>query len=330
MGTITLHGQVKIDGQEVVADIGGQKLTADDLEREEGGKLLQARFQYYLNQRKAVDDLIDSRLLAAEASKKHLTLEQLLEQEVYKQVKDPTEDQLQVYYEGLDTQQPYEAIRVQVLEHIRDLRRTKARTSYVEALRKQANISVLLSPPKAEVTLADSYVRGRRDAEIVLVEFADFECPYCEKVTPALQQIKKEYGDKVAIAFKDFPLPMHHRSQKASEAARCAGQQNKFWEYHDVLFYSQQFDVADLKKHARVLKLDGARFDACLDNGEMAASVRSDLEEGKSLGLAGTPSFVVNGHFFSGVVDYNSLKQMIDQQLAVKEKLQVQAKLLQR
>ena len=88
------------------------------------------------------------------------------------------------------------------------------------------------------------------------------------------------------------------------------------------------YDVADLKKHARVLKLDGARFDACLDNGEMAASVRSNFKGEKLFQLSRAPHFVVNGHFFSGVVDYNSLKQMIDQQLAVKEKLQVQAKLL--
>jgi protein-disulfide isomerase len=320
LGTVNLKAQLSVNGQQVVAEVSGQNLTSGDLEQKEGGKLLQARYEYYLNQRKALDDLIDGRLLANEARKKHITVDQLLEQEVYKQVKDPTEDQLQVYYEGLDTQQPYDAIRVQVLEHIREQRRSKARASYVEALRKQADISVLLMPPVADVDLGNSYIRGPRDAEIVLVEFADYECPYCEKVTPGLQQLRKEYGDKVAVAFKDFPLPMHHHAQKAAEAARCAGAQGKFWEYHDVLFYSKLLDIADLKKHARVLQLDGDRFDSCLDNGDTAELVKKDLEEGKNLGLTGTPSFFINGHFFSGAVDYVALKQMVDQQLAVNQR----------
>ena len=318
--TASLPAQVGINGLQVVAEVSGQGLTVNDLEQKEGGKLLQARYQFYLNQRKALDDLIDTQLLANEAHKKHITVDQLLDQEVYKQVKDPTEEQLQVYYEGLDTKQPYDEIRTQVLEHIRELRRTKARASYVETLRKQADISVLLMPPVADVDVAHSYVRGQPDAQIMLIEFADYECPYCQKVTPALQQLTKEYGAKVAVAFKDFPLPMHHRAQKAAEAARCAGEQGKFWEYHDVLFYSLLFSVPDLKKHARVLQLDADRFDQCLDNGEMAAAVKKDVEEGTSLGLTGTPSFFVNGHFFSGVVDYSVLKQMVDQQLAVNQR----------
>jgi len=330
LGTVNLKAQLGVNGQQVVAEVSGHKLTSGDLEQQEGGKLLQARYQYYLNQRKALDDLIDNQLLANEAAKKHLTVDQLLEQEVYKQVKDPTEDQLQVYYEGLDTQQPYEAIRVQVLEHIRELRRTKARAAYVEALRKQADISVLLMPPTANIDLANSYIRGPRDAEIVLVEFADYECPYCEKVTPGLQQLRKEYGDKVAIAFKDLPLPMHHRAEKAAEAARCAGAQGKFWEYHDVLFSSKALDIPDLKKHARALNLDGDRFDKCLDNGDMTELVKKDLEEGKSLGLSGTPSFFINGHFFSGAVDYAALKQMVDQQLAVNQRAHSQSMLSKR
>jgi protein-disulfide isomerase len=318
--TVSVKAQLSDNGQQVVAEVSGQKLTFNDLDQQEGGKLLQARYQYYLNQRKTLDDLIDAQLLTNEARKQGVTVDQLLEKDVYKQVKDPTEDQLQVYYEGLDTQQPYEAIRVQVLEHIRELRRSKARASYVAVLRKQSDISILLMPPVANVDLAHSYIRGSRDAEIVLVEFADYECPYCEKVTPALQQLKKDYGDRVAVAFKDFPLPMHHRAEKAAEAARCAGAQGKFWEYHDVLFYSKLLDVADLKQHARVLKLNTDRFDQCLDNGDMAGQVKKDLEEGQSLGLTGTPSFFVNNHFFSGAVDYITLKAMVDQQIAVNQR----------
>jgi protein-disulfide isomerase len=162
------------------------------------------------------------------------------------------------------------------------------------------------------------------------VEFADYECPYCQKVNPQIQQLKKEYGDKVAIVFKDFPLPMHHSSEKAAEAARCAGEQGKFWEYHDVLFYSKQIDVDALKEHARTLKLNSDTFNTCLDSGSQAKAVQQDLEEGKDLGLTGTPSFFVNGHFFSGVIDYGTLKDMVNQQLNLAAATQAKAQISQK
>ena len=313
--TSSSYAQTGADPSSVVARVGGSNLTMADLQKKEGGKLLQAEYQYYLNERKVLEELIDDQLLADEARRLNMSLDQLLDKEVYKGVKDPTEDQLEVYYEGLDTKEPYEAVRADVLTHIRELRRAKARAAYVENLRKQASINVLLMPPSADINLAKAYTKGSQDAPVVFVEFADYECPYCQKVNPQLQQLKKEYGDKVAIVYKDFPLPMHHTAEKAAEAARCAGEQGKYWEYHDVLFYSKQTDADALKEHAKVLKLDGDKFASCLDNGTQAAAVKQDLDEARSLGLTGTPSFFVNGHFVSGVVDYEALKDMVNQQL---------------
>jgi protein-disulfide isomerase len=319
--TAALKAQVGALGDAVVAEVSGHNLTADDLQQKESGKLLQARYQYYMTQRKALEELIDDQLLANAAQAQGLTVDQLFEKEVYKQVKDPTEEQLRVTYEVIDTKESYEAVRTQVLEHIRETRRNTAKAAYIDGLRKKANITVFLMPPVTSVDIAGADVRGSRDAEVMVVEFADYECPYCEKVNPYMQQLRKEYGDKVAIVFKDFPLPMHHKAQKAAEAARCAGEQGKFWEYHDVLFNSGgALGVPQLKEHARVLKLNGEQFDQCLDNGEMAAVVNKDLEEGKRLGLTGTPSFFVNGHFFSGAVEYGLVKQMVEQQLAVNAK----------
>jgi len=286
-----LHGQTGQDPVQVVARVSGADLTLTDLKQLEGGKLLQAQYQYYLNERKALEELIDSRLLADEARRRNISLDQLLDTEVYKGVKDPTEDQLEVYYEGLDTQDSFASVREDVLQHIRELRRTKARAAFVEQLRKQAKINIMLLPPSAQVDIAKAYTRGDSNAPVVLVEFADYQCPYCQKVNPQIQQLKKEYGDNLTVIFKDFPLPMHHGSEKAAEASRCAGEQGKFWEYHDVLFYSKEIELDALKEHARVLKLDGDRFDTCLDNGAEAAAVKKDLDEAKSLGLTGTPSF---------------------------------------
>lgn len=305
------------DKSAVVAEVNGEKLTFGDLEQQEGGQLLQARYAYYNSQRKALDQLIDEKLLEIHARSKGLTVDQLLDKEVYDKIKDPTEDQLQVYYEGLETNEPYEAVRDRVLEHIRELRHGKARAAYVADLKKQATLQVMLQAPTATLEVKDAYLRGPKNAPVTLVEFADYECPYCQRVKPDLQKLQTEYGDKVAIVYKDFPLPMHHRAQKAAEAARCAGEQGKFWEFNDVLFYSKQLDISNLKQDAHVLKLDEQRFNQCLDNGTEAAAVKKDLEEGKHLGLSGTPSFFVNGHFISGAVEYSALKEMVDQQLAV-------------
>jgi protein-disulfide isomerase len=310
-----VYGQIAQEPLQVVAKVSGANLTLTDLQQDEGGKLLQAEYQFYLNERKALEELIDNRLLGDEARKKNITLDKLLDTEVYKEVKDPTEDQLEVYYEGLDTQEPYQSIREDVLQHIRELRRTKARAAYVDQLRKQAQINIMLMPPSAQVDVSKAYARGSENAPVVLVEFADYQCPYCQKVNPQIQQLKKEFGDSLTVVYKDFPLPMHHGSEKAAEASRCAGEQGKFWEYHDVLFYSKLLEVDALKEHARVLKLDGDRFDTCLDSGAESGAVKKDLDEAKSLGLTGTPSFFVNGHFFSGVVDYAALKDIVNQQL---------------
>lgn len=323
----TAYAQSTDNGRDAVARISGRNLTLADLQTQESGKLLQAQYQFYLSERKALEEAIDTRLLQDEAARKQLSLDQLLETEVYKGIKDPTEDQLQVYYEGLETQDSYQSIHDEVLQHIREMRRNKARAAYVEQLRKKADINILLMPPSADVETASAYAKGDRQAPVVLVEFADYQCPYCQKVNPQIQQLKKEYGDALTVVYKDFPLPMHHSSQKAAEASRCAGEQGKFWEYHDVLFYSKQLEPDDLKEHARVLKLDADRFDQCLDNGKQAEAVKKDLDEAKSLGLTGTPSFFVNGHFFSGVVDYAALKDIINQQLnAVAAKRQMLSK----
>jgi predicted DsbA family dithiol-disulfide isomerase len=316
--TLTLNSTAQQNNQTsdaVVAKIAGTSLTAADFEKKQSGDLLQARYQMYLSERKILDQFIDNQLLELQAKKAGLTVDQLLEKEAYKGIKDPTEDQLEVYYEGLGVDQPFAAVHDQILSHIRDLRRTKARTAYVDTLRTKSNIRILLAPPSAAVDAQGANMQGSKDAPVTLVEFADYQCPYCAKVNPLVQQLEKEYGNKLAVVYKDFPLPMHKDSEKAAEGARCAGEQGKFWEYHDVLFSTHQVDVASLKMHAGELKLDQAKFDACLDSGAEAAAVKKDLEEGRKLGLTATPSFFVNGHFFSGAADANTMHEILGMEM---------------
>jgi protein-disulfide isomerase len=150
----------------------------------------------------------------------------------------------------------------------------------------------------------------------MFVEYADYECPYCQQIQPALDRLRSEYLGKVAFAYKDVPLPIHKNAQKASEATHCAGVQGKYWEYHDVLVSTKQLEIPKLKEMARTLKLDIDAFDKCLDTGEQAAIVKSHMEEAQSLGLQGTPSFFINGRFFSGLLSYEMLRGIVEEELA--------------
>ncbi len=278
------------NGAEVVAEIGGDKLTRAELGQKQAAKLLQARYQYYAAEREALDQLIEEQLLETEASRKHLTVDQLLQREVTSQVKDPTELQLEVFYEAMHTNEPFAAVREKIVATLRQQRLAKARDAFIQSLRSRANVRIALTPPEAEVALDNAPRRGPEDAPVLIVEFADYECPYCQQIHPELKKLEQEYAGKVALAFKDFPLPMH--------------------------FNDHQLELAQLKEHARTLKLDAASFDQCLDAGEQAAGVRKDFAQARRLGLTGTPAFFVNGHFLSGAVSYSTLREVVEQQLA--------------
>jgi protein-disulfide isomerase len=305
----------------VVAEVNGDKLTTADLEHQEGSKLLQSRYSYYEVQRKALDELIDQHLLETEARKQNLTVDKLLDREVNSKLPaDATDDQLQVYYEGLETDKPFDKeMKDKIRQHIHDARVAKVKAAYLKTLRSQARIMIELAPPEASVDIAGAPLLGPKNAPVVLVEFADYQCPYCQKVHPELEKLQKEFGDKLAIVFKDFPLPAHPFAEKAAEAARCAGEQGKFWEFHNRLFEDKKLEPADLKQDASVLQLNTTKFDACLDSGAEAAVVQKDAGEGKALGLAGTPSFFANGHFFSGAMSYDALRDMVAQQLKAQQ-----------
>lgn len=305
----------------VVAEVGGVKVTLGDLNQEESPKLLSARYTYYQAQSKALDDLVDQKLLELKAKSENLTVDQLIDRDIKSQVKDPTEDQMKVYYEGLETDQTYEAVRDKILEKIRQLRTEKARTAYIKALRAQTSVHVMLESPEANVDVADAPKLGPGSAQVTLVEFADYECPYCQRVAPDVKKLRQDFGDKIAFTYKDFPLPMHSRAEKAAEAARCASKQSKYWEFHDELFHSKELDVDQLKAQARALKLDPLQFDKCLDSGEEATAVERDRKEGERLGISGTPSFFINGHYLSGALDYAALRKVVEQQLAGPEQV---------
>lgn len=163
------------------------------------------------------------------------------------------------------------------------------------------------------------HIRGNKNAKVTLIEYADFECPYCSKHAATLDQILKDYPNDVRLVFRNFPLlSLHEEAEKAAEAAECAGVQGKYWEMHDEIFKANTagtMSVDQWKKVAASLKLDTAKFNTCLDSGETAARVSQDETDGMAAGVQGTPATFVNGQLVEGAVPIASLKSLIDAEL---------------
>jgi len=179
-----------------------------------------------------------------------------------------------------------------------------------------AGASKLINPPSSD----DDPVKGDSNAPVTIIEFSDFECPFCARFfTDTLPQIQAKYIDtgKVKFVYRDFPLSIHDNAQKAAEAAECAYDQGKFWEYHDLLFENQRsLTITSLKSYASQLSLDQSTFDSCLDSGKNAQEVKDDFQAGVNAGVSGTPAFFVNGVSLSGAQPFSAFEQVIEAELA--------------
>jgi len=304
------------DGAAVVAEIDGVKVTRAEFERSNLARLFQPRNTYFEAERKALDDYTSEYLLERQARKENLTVAELLDRHVNSKIaKDPSDEALRVYYEGVNTTEPYEAVKDKIIESLRQNRIAKVKAAYLQSIRADAKVVVYLSAPRAEVSIKDTPVRGPKNPKVLIIEYADYECPYCQQIQPALDKLEADFKGKVALAYKDVPLPMHAHAAKAAEASHCAAAQGKYWEYHDVLSATKQLDLPQLKDHARGLGLNAAAFDKCLDSGEKAQIVKDYVTEATALGLQGTPSFFINGRFISGIQTYEKLREIVEEEL---------------
>jgi protein-disulfide isomerase len=308
--------------KEPVAVVAGQTIYEDDLLPR---IQVQLHKQEYELKSRALESLIDQKLLEAQAKKEGLTVGEVLEQEVDAKVAGPTEAELKAVYESQkgSLNQPFEKIKTQLQQALKQAKLQEARQEYLKHLREQAGVSILLRPPKVEVSYDPARLRGNPWAPIIIVEFADFQCPFCRQAQPTLKNLLAKYKGRVSLAFRDYPLrEIHAQGQLAAEASRCAGEQGKFWEYHDLLFANPDKLKRDgLVEQARALKLDEKQFDSCLSSGKYRAKIEEDLREGSRAGVVGTPGFFINGTFLSGVQPEAVFEGMIQAELGTpKEK----------
>ncbi len=175
-------------------------------------------------------------------------------------------------------------------------------------------VSKSINPDYSHATTTTTIPAGNRT--VTILEYSDFQCPYCARAENTMKEIKKAYGDRVEIIFKHFPLPFHSYAEKAAEASECARDQGKFEDYHYVLFENQNnLGIDSLKEYASRLGIDRGKFDNCLDSGEKAEIVKSDHDEGASKGVTGTPTFFINGKKLVGAQPFENFKAVIDSEL---------------
>ncbi len=306
-----------------VAVVGEESFYEKDYLPQIQSQLNELRDQEYQLKRKALEQAINQRLLRAEAKKQGITEEELLKREVDSKVAKPTQEErdqaIVARMFGMDAQS--NVVGDQFDKDLQQEKMQQAREDYFQSLREQAGVKIYLLPAPIAVGFDPARVRGNPDAKITMIEFSDYQCPFCLQAYTTVKNILKKYNGKVRLAYRDLPLlPIAQGVPGSAEAARCAGEQGKFWEYHDLLFENQDsFGEAAFKEFGESLQLNAEQFASCLASGKFKAPVQQDFQEGIRLGIKGTPAFFINGVMVSGAQPQSEFEEIIDAELFTME-----------
>ena len=311
---------------EVVATVGSSEITlaeVDDKAMEQpapaGVKLSQALF----DARTAVlDDIIANRLFDIAAKAQGVDRSALIEKEITAKIVAVSDADITAWYQANQNRvqgAPLDQVRQPIKAYLTQERMQVVREQYLETLKAKTPVRMMLEPPRQKVAAANGAAKGSASAPIEMIEFSDFQCPFCLRADPTVQQVLKTYGDRIRFVYRHYPLPNHPNARPAAEAAACANEQGKFWPYHDRLFANPgKLSSADLKQAAADLGLNAPQFNACVDTRKFKAEVDADIRDGEQAGVNGTPAFFINGRAISGAQPFDVFKKVIDEELASK------------
>lgn len=313
------------DIPDVLATIGNEKITLADIKSRVGDQLDQIDALYQRNRSNAVEGalnaIIREKVIDAEAQKQGKTVEQLVQAEAGGTF-EPTEVEIQEWFDQNQARlggRTMESLKLQIADVLRKKKKAAAEQGLEARLDKERAVVVKFEPFRLKFDNTDAPRTGNASSPVTLVEFSDFQCPFCRQFAPNMRELEKNYGTKINIVYRQYPIPsLHAFAFKAAEASLCANDQGKFWELHDLMFSDQEhITVRDLKEKARRLGMDGKKFDACLDTGKYTERVQSDMAEGNKAGVTGTPALFVNGvEVPGGAVPYTTVAGAIERELA--------------
>jgi protein-disulfide isomerase len=310
-------------GDTKIAEVDDRAILASDLERYAGRELSAQRENLYKIEKQKLEEYISAFLLTQEAKKRGVSVEAVLDQEVNSKILPVDDDEIDVFYKSNKARiaVDLDKVREQIRGYLRNQKIEAQKALFFESLRSKAKVATYLKPPpvfRAEVSLVGDPFKGSEKAPVTIVKFEDFHCPFCKQVQPTFNELLSRYNGKVRLVHKDLPLEsIHPQARQAAEAARCAYEQGKFWEYHDKLYAnSPKASTDDLKSYAKEIGLDVDSFDRCFASGKYKAVVQQDLNEGAKLGLTGTPTIFINGREISGNQPLIAFEAIIDEELA--------------
>jgi protein-disulfide isomerase len=313
---------------DVVVTVGARNFTLAEVDekalREAAASFGNARLgqALYLARRAAIDQIVGNELLDQEAKSRGIDRAGLVEKEVAANVKTPTDADITQWYQANAARvqgAPIDQVRAPIRNLLIQQRMEDAREQYLATLKKKIKVSMALEPVREKVADTGFASQGPANAPIVLIEFSDFQCPFCQRAEPTVEQVLKTYGNQIRFVYRHFPLPNHPNARPAAEAAVCAEQQGKFWQYHKELFAnSSHLSNDDLKSHAARAGLDQSRFADCFDGHKTKERVDADIDEAESAGVSGTPAFFINGRPIDGAQPFSAFKAIIDEELARK------------
>jgi protein-disulfide isomerase len=308
------------DRARVLAIVNNKQITMNDIENSLRPLIFNVQKQVYTLRKQDLELKINDTLLAQEAQKKGITTQALLDAEVTAKVARVTDAQAQAFYEQNKERisGEFAQAKAQIIQYMQERKEQEATLAFAEQLRRAATIQINLTAPESaasSIATDDQPAKGTANASVTIVEFTDFECPSCARQHPVLERIVSEFGDRVRLVVRDFPLSQHANARKAAEAAEAAREQGKYWEYAAVLFRNQSaLGVDKLRQYATEVGLDRAKFDASLDSGKFAEKVQRDVIDGHKLGVNGTPTLYINGKRVSDH-SYETLKSTIESAL---------------
>ena len=318
--------QAPAGASDVAAQIGDRTVTVGELDEHwqqaEPAARAQAIQQIYDGRKQALDAIVAEMLIGQAATAQGTDPEAFTSAEVARRTKPVTDGQVLAFFQANQSDmqgRDMNAMSPLIRDYLDEQERTAAYEMLVAELREEGPpIRLILDAPRYQIDVsADDPVLGNASAAVTLVEFSDFQCPFCAAVMPTLKRVQETYGDQVRIVWKDFPLTaIHPQAFGAAQAGQCAQEQGKFWELHDRLFANQQaLQPESLKTHAAAAGLDAPAFNECLDSAKYAGHVQAQMDVGTSLGVASTPTVFVNGRMVSGAQPYAVFTKIIDEEL---------------
>lgn len=319
------QGSTNDSSSHVLATIGEEKITLGAVRSATGTTLDELDAQYRQTRDKLISAVLDSivraRVFTDEARKQGKTATEFVAAAILA-AGEPSDIDIANWYKENQIRigaQTLEQVKPQIASILEKQRRADALDKLEQRLRAERKVAITFQPERFHFKNEGAPTLGKPGAPVTLVEFSDFQCPYCRATAPTLKQVRERYADQVQIVYRQFPLTsIHPFAFKAAEASLCANEQGKFWELHDAMFADQtKLTVTELKVTARRIGMDERKFSSCLDAGRYAAQIQADEREGQLLGINGTPALFINGVYVEGgAVPFSTLASLIDRELS--------------